>query len=93
MQSFNRRNFIKTSFAVSGGLLLLKNWVCKADKYVWPAKTFGGNEKLFLPENDFIEIRNQIENNLWAEKLYQKLQYMAGLSFDEYAAAIYTEGR
>ncbi|WP_146035258.1 hypothetical protein [Formosa algae] len=41
---------------------------------IWPENTFGGNEKLFLTESDFIRMRTKIDTSNWARNIYSKLK-------------------
>lgn len=77
----DRRKFTKIALAASGAVLIPG---CFPSGNNWPKNRLGGDENLFLNEEDFKRIRRTIDKYEWAEKRFEVLKKNVFLSEDEY---------
>lgn len=74
-----RRKFTKLGLIASGALILPTGCISNSTP-----PTFGGDEKLFINEQDFARIRKNIKQFEWAKKRFEVLKNTVYLSENEY---------
>jgi len=77
----DRRKFTLIALAAAGSASIPG---CFINTHNWPKKRLGGDENLFLNEEDFRRIRRTIDENEWAQKRFEILKKNVLLSEDEY---------
>lgn len=77
----DRRKFTKITVAASGAIALPG---CFPIGNKWPKNSMGGDEKLFLNEQDFARIRQNVNQYDWAKKRFEVLRLNALMTEDAY---------
>ena len=77
----DRRKFTKITLAATGAISM-PGFITGCNN--WPDNSLGGDENLFLNEEDFKRIRRAVDQNEWTEKRFEVLKKNVFLSEDEY---------
>jgi hypothetical protein len=77
----DRRKFTKITLAASGAIALPGFFPIANN---WPKNNLGGGENLFLNEQDFTRIRENVDQFDWAKKRFEVLRTNAFMSEDEF---------
>ncbi|WP_273276577.1 hypothetical protein, partial [Maribacter polysiphoniae] len=74
-----RREFTKLGLMASGAFIMPIDFYGNSTPPI-----FGGDEKLFLNEQDFVRIRENVNHFDWAKKRFEVLKYNVYQSEDDY---------